>query len=149
MRALLPFFALLASCELFVAGLGPARCQEGAAPRCDQDTNTLVTCDGGLETQRPCGDATCNDAAAACVPATCGDGIIDADEQCDDANNATSDTGEADCTNPFCGNGIPDPGEQCDDGNNVDGDGCDSQCLTETCGDGVAEVGEFCPPAAQ
>ncbi|TDI94916.1 MAG: DUF4215 domain-containing protein, partial [Deltaproteobacteria bacterium] len=37
---------------------------------------------------------------------SCGNGIVDPGEQCDDGNNIDADGCEADCTNPFCGNGI-------------------------------------------
>jgi fibro-slime domain-containing protein len=69
----------------------------------------------------------------------CGDGIVTADELCDEGTAA--DTGAyghcgADCKSRggFCGDGKvqKDGGEECDDGNTKSGDGCDSQCRFET-----------------
>lgn len=66
-------------------------------------------------------------------PPYCGDGHVDAGEECDGGDNCT-----ANCTiipppppPPCCGDGHTDAGEQCDDGNTVDGDGCSSTCQTE------------------
>lgn len=59
---------------------------------------------------------------------SCGDGVVDANEQCDDGNLENGDGCDANCTFPACGNGIVDAGEECDDGNLIDGDGCQSDC---------------------
>ncbi len=82
--------------------------------------------------------------ASVCAP-PCGDGVLDAGEQCDDGNTVGGDgcteecvvedgwgcDGEpSDCTF-LCGNGVYDAGEQCDDGNDVDGDGCSASCEIE------------------
>lgn len=58
----------------------------------------------------------------------CGDGVVDANEQCDDGNLVSGDGCDANCTLPACGNGIVNAGEECDDGNLIDGDGCQSDC---------------------
>jgi len=74
----------------------------------------------------------------------CGDGKIDAGEECDDGN----DVGGDGCTNcivdPYCGDGEIDAGEECDDGNNDNGDGCNEFCYDEFCGDGVVQSPEEC-----
>jgi cysteine-rich repeat protein len=76
---------------------------------------------------------------ALCVtaPVNCGDGSIDAGEQCDDGNMYVQDGCQPDCT-ATCGNGmidddttLPDLQEACDDGNIDDGDGCSSSCEVE------------------
>jgi len=59
---------------------------------------------------------------------SCGDGVVDANEQCDDGNLESGDACDANCTLPGCGNGIVDAGEECDDGNRSDGDGCQADC---------------------
>ena len=66
---------------------------------------------------------------------TCGDAVVDRDEQCDDGNLSGGDGCSAICTLeslPDCGDGILDPGEQCDDGNTLGGDGCSAACAFET-----------------
>jgi cysteine-rich repeat protein len=78
----------------------------------------------------------------------CGDGVLDAGEQCDDGNNIDGDGCQADCTLTLCGDGVLDAGEQCDDGaNGDDSDGCYDDCTLTLCGDGVVQnpngFGEF------
>ena len=82
----------------------------------------------------------------------CGDGHVDAGEQCDDGNNDNGDGCDENCEtevpDPFCGDGNLDNGEECDDGNNQDGDGCSAICELENaepyCGDGNLDNGEEC-----
>ncbi len=76
----------------------------------------------------------------------CGNGRVEAGEECDDGNNFPGDGCNATCTSDeSCGNGIVDPAESCDDGNLVPGDGCDQICRREEgCGNGIVEVGEQC-----
>src|SRR3989344_4127509 len=82
----------------------------------------------------------------------CGDGTLDAGEQCDDGNTTNGDGCSAQCTieqdEPQCGDGTLDAGEQCDDGNTTNGDGCSAQCTIEQdepqCGDGTLDAGEQC-----
>ncbi len=68
------------------------------------------------------------------VPIVCGDGLLEAPEQCDDSNLIDGDGCESTCTLTFvpptstCGNGIIEGAEQCDDGNAVEGDGCSTSC---------------------
>lgn len=83
------------------------------------------------------------------VGSTCGDGVLDAAEECDDGNVVDGDGCDSDCTiEPSCGDGQLDPSEECDDGNNVDGDGCAGDCTIEAggpfCGDGQLDPGEEC-----
>lgn len=74
----------------------------------------------------------------------CGDGNVDAGEDCDDGNNLSDDGCDRDCTLPSCPNGAIDGSsspEECDDGNTADGDGCSAACEVERCGNGVANEG--------
>jgi fibro-slime domain-containing protein len=95
-------------------------------------------------------------AASACHATTCGDGIMEGFEQCDDGNRVPYDgcsptcmiepkcNGTGGCTG-VCGDGLVFPGEQCDDGNTLSGDGCSATCTIEsgfTCGNAVQ------PPSA-
>jgi len=69
-----------------------------------------------------------------CTAIACGDGVMQAGEDCDDGNTASGDGCESDCTLPVsasCGNGVRDTGEQCDDSNKLNLDGCDSACRFE------------------
>jgi cysteine-rich repeat protein len=76
-------------------------------------------------------------------PGTCGDGVIEGDEPCDDGNTASGDgcgpgceiepgwycAQEPSVCTTQCGDGTAVAGhEECDDGNTVAGDGCDASC---------------------
>ncbi len=91
------------------------------------------------------GDGSVSDAAA--MP-ECGNGRLEAGEQCDDGNTTDGDGCSAGCEREaYCGDGNVDEGEVCDDGNNASGDGCRSDCASdESCGNGALDVavGEVC-----
>ena len=77
----------------------------------------------------------------------CGNGIVEAGEQCDDGNSDFGDGCTPNCQlEAYCGNGIVEAGEECDDGNNTSGDGCNVDCYLEgpVCGNGIVEAGEEC-----
>ncbi len=91
---------------------------------------------------------------------SCGDGVVDPNEQCDDGNTDSSDTCTNACTINVCGDGYLEVDtEQCDEGVN-NGAGCTSAyestctaCSTsckytsqsgEFCGDGVTNGDEYC-----
>ena len=61
----------------------------------------------------------------------CGNGTIQATEQCDDGNTTGGDDCSATCTIEVCGNSTLDVGEACDDGNTLNGDGCSAACTIE------------------
>src|SRR6266702_354185 len=66
-----------------------------------------------------------------CLTSTCGNGVVDPGEECDDGNIIGGDGCSADCkSTEVCGNGIRDVGEACDDGNLVNGDGCSGTSVT-------------------
>ncbi|MBI5754996.1 DUF4215 domain-containing protein, partial [Candidatus Peregrinibacteria bacterium] len=71
-------------------------------------------------------------ATTSVVTPICGDGHVDADEECDDGNTIDTDSCSNACkiptVTPLCGNGIVETGEQCDDGNTVDTDNCRNNC---------------------
>jgi cysteine-rich repeat protein len=86
-----------------------------------------------------------------CLPAGCGNALVEPGEMCDDGNNFRGDGCSADClSNETCGNGEIDPvnGESCDDGNTASGDGCQANCVTPSCGDGVKDTYEGCDQGA-
>jgi cysteine-rich repeat protein len=72
----------------------------------------------------------------------CGDGVQQADEECDDGNTVDGDGCSADCKlePPTCGDGGVEGTEECDDGNPDDNDACNSMCKAASCGDGVVWV---------
>jgi cysteine-rich repeat protein len=74
-------------------------------------------------------DAACADVD--CVAASCGNGVVQFGEDCDDAGESVACN--ADCTSLMCGDGILNRtgGEQCDDSNTDDLDGCSSVCEIE------------------
>ncbi len=78
---------------------------------------------------------------------TCGNGIPEAGEQCDDGNTNDSDGCSNACQLTSCGDGIVQSGEDCDDGNSVNDDGCDNNCRggSGNCNnDGNVDDGEQC-----
>jgi cysteine-rich repeat protein len=78
---------------------------------------------------------------------SCGDGILDEYEECDDGNRIDNDGCDASCLLE-CGNGVQQGNEQCDDGNTDIGDGCDESCIIEICGNGVVQINESCDDGA-
>jgi cysteine-rich repeat protein len=75
------------------------------------------------------------------IPPTCGNGVVDPGEQCDDGNSSNTDACLNDCKLAFCGDGIIHIGfEQCDDGNTDNSDDC-VQCAVAFCGDGFVHKG--------
>ena len=80
---------------------------------------------------------------------TCGDGVEDPGEDCDDGNTSNNDACTNTCESAYCGDGFVETGsEDCDDGNSIDNDGCDSNCqpsaVTPSCGNGIQEGSEEC-----
>lgn len=92
----------------------------------------------------------------------CGNGNLDENEGCDDANRTPGDgcdgtckleygyackTAGAACTTTLvCGDGAPGPNEGCDDKNTQSGDGCSSNCMVEL-GYACGNFGAACTPS--
>ena len=73
---------------------------------------------------------------------SCGDGIIEGAEQCDDGNAANTDACLPNCMTATCGDGAVRAGvEQCDDSNADNNDACLNTCVTAACGDGIVRSG--------
>jgi cysteine-rich repeat protein len=71
-------------------------------------------------------------APSAPLPPACGNGVLEAGEECDDGNLDDFDGCTTQCILcGVCGDGIIGMSEECDDGNRVDGDGCSSNCKLE------------------
>lgn len=136
------------------------QCSDGrtcpAGYSCDESSNSCVL-SSRLKAcaDRPEGDECSFDGrtghceAGMCEVPPCGDGIIAADEVCDDGNNSSGDGCSSTCdSKEVCGNGIidVDVGETCDDGLPegslesddlqsgalLSGDGCSSRCRIES-----------------
>ena len=87
----------------------------------------------------PTTTTTGDDSSSGAPPAVCGDGQVDGDEQCDDANQDDGDACTNACTLAVCGDGVVGPGEACDDANQDNTDECTNTCGPATCGDGVVQ----------
>ncbi len=152
----------LSNCK---GGSGGSFCGNG-------DVEDGETCDGNaksckeLTPDKPVGEAYCKDDCSgwdtsSCKKdgggsSTCGNGIRESGEECDDGNTKSGDGCSSTCQKEggsgsgTCGNGIKEAGEECDDGNTKSGDGCSSTCQKEgtsstgTCGNGIRESGEEC-----
>jgi cysteine-rich repeat protein len=91
---------------------------------------------------------------------TCGNGLVDPGEQCDDGNTVSGDGCnrlcqiESDwppgCLQPgclvVCGDGRLESGEVCDDGNVISGDGCSADCTSVEDGWRCPWIGWRCIP---
>src|SRR6185369_7498069 len=97
--------------------------------------------------------------ATVMLPYGCGDGVRDADEDCDDGNLLPGDGCNGLCRlepnavcpelenchlTAVCGNGIVNIGEACDDANTVTGDGCSGDCSIIELGFGCPRPGKAC-----
>lgn len=73
---------------------------------------------------------------------TCGDGVVQGAEQCDDGNHVNTDACLNNCMIATCSDGVVQAGvEQCDDGNATNTDGCLATCMPASCGDGFVHAG--------
>ena len=84
---------------------------------------------------------------------TCGDGLLDPGEACDNGESSNGQGGNvcrADCELNVCGDAYVAAREGCDDGNKINGDGCNAECVSEKCGDGLIDpANEECDDANQ
>jgi cysteine-rich repeat protein len=123
-----------------IGGRAPA-----VAPPCEPwEMLNRIECEGIVGEQCDLGVDNSNEPDACrpdtCVLPFCGDGIVDSDEECDDANNNNADGCSNNCLQPQCGDGIVQAGEQCDDGDDIDDNGCRDNCLVPRCGDSVVQA---------
>jgi cysteine-rich repeat protein len=106
-------------------------------------TGTASTSDGSGSASATSSSTTTDPGTGTTVgPGTCGDGIVDPGEACDDGpNNGPGQPCNADCTTAgTCGDGVLDPGEECDDGpDNGPEKNCSSECVSALCGTQMAE----------
>jgi cysteine-rich repeat protein len=113
-------------------GVGGALQLKGAAEppiACTAATVGSLYFDTVTESVRYCAGGTWKTLAD-----SCGNGIVEPNEGCDDGNNTNGDGCSATCQT-VCGDTKVVGKEECDDGNTKDGDGCSAAC--------VASVGWF------
>ena len=80
------------------------------------------------------GELVCEGGVCVVSVPGCGNGKVDALEECDDGNDIETDACLSTCVAAKCGDGqVQARVEACDDGNMVGGDGCTAACLSE-CG---------------
>jgi len=139
-------FVMLGACADFVGVEedsdtdAPADAETSGSPMVDIDDGTTSSAPD------PSGEASTGGEAPPDpeIPETCGDGVLDVGEVCDDGE-ATA-TCDVDCTAAECGDGVKNTaaGEVCDDGG--PSASCDDDCTVATCGDGHVNeaAGEEC-----
>jgi fibro-slime domain-containing protein len=158
------------ACKAFDTGLvSPPVCNNGVVEymeECDGNVTGCTNCtvDPGY---------VCPAAGVCFKLPVCGDGLLQAGEQCDlglvsgpgcaacQIQNGYFCSGQPSvCVASVCGDGIRAPNEECDDGGKVPGDGCSATCTVESgwacpptsdclpvCGDGiVTKPNEECDP---
>lgn len=77
------------------------------------------------------------------VEAMCGDGAVEADEECDDGNKRSDDACLVTCKEARCGDDVVWADmEECDDGDLVDTNSCTASCQEARCGDGILWEGQ-------
>lgn len=115
---------------------------------CGDDTTPPAITDGGRDGSIDAGarDTGIRDGGVDAGGPMCGNGDLEAGEDCDDGNIFPGDGCSPTCTQePVCGNGMKEEGEGCDDGNRMPGDGCSATCaIEELCGNGRVDDGEDC-----
>lgn len=77
-----------------------------------------------------------------CTVPSCGDGVTQSPERCDDGNLNDDDACSSRCLNAICGDGLRQTGvEACDDGNTSNQDACVENCRLARCGDAFVQTG--------
>lgn len=119
-----------------------ASSNQGVSDTCSASEMLLnITCDGDYEEACDAGEGNSLEPDAACRPdctlPTCGDGVVDSGEECDDGNDDELDGCSSACLLAQCGDGVRQGDEECDDGNDDDSDACTSACRFPVCGDGI------------
>jgi cysteine-rich repeat protein len=71
---------------------------------------------------------------------TCGDGVVQAGEECDDGDADDYNGCDRRCVRARCGDGIVQTGEACDDANRDNADACTLVCQVARCGDAIVRL---------
>ncbi|MDY0003301.1 MAG: DUF4215 domain-containing protein, partial [Polyangia bacterium] len=113
---------------------------------CDGDDlggNDCTTLGAGFTSGELSCLAACRFDSTGCRLASCGNGVLDPGEECDDGNSSNNDACMNNCQNARCGDGYVWAGQEaCDDGNNSNSDACLGDCQAASCGDGHVWTGQ-------
>lgn len=102
------------------------------------ETGSAGSSVGSTSTSSTSGSSSAGSTGA---PATCGDGVVDPGEECDDGNDINTDACRG-CGKAYCGDAFVHEGvEECDDHNGITTDACTNACKAATCGDGIVHIG--------
>ena len=116
-----------------------------SASATDSETGTTSSTTSTTEESTSTGSSS---GTTSVVEEVCGDGLVQAGEECDDGEDNADDAAcTSACTANVCGDALLHVGvEECDDGDaNADGAPCTASCTTNVCGDGlVLEGAEEC-----
>jgi cysteine-rich repeat protein len=129
------------ACEATLCGNGIVEsgeeCDDGNATQgdgCEPDCTLSPGCTLRRATDLSPGIATRETRELLICSSSCGNGLLESGEECDDGDTANCDGCDANCTITRCANGIVACGEECDDGNTIGGDGCEPDCtLSQGC----------------
>lgn len=118
------------------------------------DASTAALTDSTTTTAPGTTSTTATSTTTTTGPEVCGDGVIQADEACDDgAGNGDTQPCRSDCTLSICGDGLLCSGcavpETCDDGNQIGDDACSLDCQQTKCGNLALNGTEECDDGNQ
>ncbi len=133
--------------------LGPAACGEdlGVSGILDTDgpSSSSPSSTGSPADSSPAdsstGETTDDGDTGVEVGPQCGNGLVEADEACDDGNTQSDDGCSSLCREEFCGDGVLQADEACDLGpENSESSTCTASCEENICGDGLRGPNEGC-----
>ncbi|MCA9635218.1 MAG: hypothetical protein KC420_04205 [Myxococcales bacterium] len=127
----------------------------GEASTSDADTSGSDASGGTTTTPSTTADASSSSSSGgetSGVAPTCGDGVVDPGEACDDGNQSDADACLSGCVAASCGDGFVWVGQEaCDLGEGNDAKsqgGCRLDCALPACGDGAIYAGALGPSIA-
>lgn len=114
---------------------------------------SAVSCSSASTSSTTTTSTTTTSTTSTTLP-VCGDGDLQALEECDDGlanSDVTPDACRTDCTSARCGDSVTDTSEECDQGpanSDVTPDACRTDCSLANCGDTFIDTGEQCDDGA-
>lgn len=145
---------LVLACPLLACFSDEGLPATGSGPTTSTSTSTTdpATTDPETSAVAPSttGETTEPTTSATTAPPSCGDGVLQPDEECDDGNDDPGDACLPTCVLATCGDGfIHQPVEQCDDGRDnhpFEPSSCRPDCRVPVCGDGALYLGPLGDP---